>query len=175
MGRDGGGVRAASASSIEITFQYQGVRCRERIALKPTAANLKKAEQHKAAIEYSIANGTFDYAATFPKSKRALTFRRTDASQTIGDYLTEWLERKTPTLKSSTVAFYATTIRAILKPMFGDLPLNELSKKIIREKMSTYQVVNKTLMNVQSCFRSALNDAVEDEILESNPLSGWAY
>jgi integrase len=59
--------------------------------------------------------------------------------------------------------------------MFGDLPLNELSKKIIREKMSTYQVVNKTLMNVQSCFRSALNDAVEDEILESNPLSGWAY
>ncbi|PMZ71764.1 integrase [Pseudomonas sp. FW305-70] len=175
MGRDGGGVRAASASSIEITFQYQGVRCRERIALKPTAANLKKAEQHKTAIEYSIANGTFDYAATFPKSKRADAFKRTDARQTIGDYLTEWLERKTPTLKSSTVAFYETTIRATLKPMFGDLPLNELSKKIIREKMSTYKVVNKTLMNVQSCFRSALNDAVEDEILESNPLSGWAY
>ncbi|WP_223458252.1 MULTISPECIES: Arm DNA-binding domain-containing protein [unclassified Pseudomonas] len=84
MGRDGGGVRAASASSIEITFQYQGVRCRERVALKPTTANLKKAEQHKAAIEYSIANGTFDYAATFPKSKRAGAFRRTDARQTIG-------------------------------------------------------------------------------------------
>ncbi len=175
MGRDGGGVRAASASSIEITFQYQGVRCRERIALKPTTANLKKAEQHKAAIEYSIANGTFDYAATFPKSKRAIGFKQVDARQTIGEYLDYWLERKTPTLKSSTVAFYATTIRAILKPMFGDLPMHELSKKIIREKFSTYQVVNKTLMNVQSCFRSALNDAVEDEILDSNPLSGWTY
>ena len=55
------------------------------------------------------------------------------------------------------------------------MPLNELSKKIVREKMSTCQVANKTLTNVQSCFRSALNDAVEDEILESNPLSGWAY
>ena len=60
MGRDGGGVRPASSSSIEITFQYQGVRCRERVQLKPTAANLKKAEQHKSAIEYAISNGTFD-------------------------------------------------------------------------------------------------------------------
>jgi integrase len=175
MGRDGGGVRAASASSIEITFQYQGVRCRERVALKPTAANLKKAEQHKAAIEYSIAAGTFDYAATFPKSKKATGFRKVDDRQNVGIYLTEWLERKAPTIKSSTLAYYKTTINSLLIPMFGSLSLNELSKKIVREKMAGYQVSNKTLTNVQSCFRSALSDAVEDEILESNPLSGWAY
>ncbi|KAA0995504.1 DUF3596 domain-containing protein [Pseudomonas sp. ANT_J12] len=175
MGRDGGGIRAASASSIEITFQYQGVRCRERIALKPTAANLKKAEQHKAAIEYSIANGTFDYAATFPKSKRIGTFKSVDARQNLGDYLLEWLERKSQTLKSSTISFYGTTIRSTLIPMFGNLAMAELSKKIIREKLSSHHVANKTLTNVQSCLRSALNDAVEDEILESNPLSGWAY
>ncbi|WP_422768438.1 Arm DNA-binding domain-containing protein, partial [Pseudomonas aeruginosa] len=48
MGRDGRGVRAVSDSSIEITFMYRGVRCRERISLKPTATNLKRAEQHKA-------------------------------------------------------------------------------------------------------------------------------
>jgi len=41
--------------------------------------------------------------------------------------------------------------------------------------MSTCQVANVTLTNVQSCFRSALDDVVEDEILESNPLSRWAY
>ncbi|MFO3797736.1 MAG: phage integrase SAM-like domain-containing protein, partial [Anaerolineales bacterium] len=87
----------------------------------------------------------------------------------------EWLQRKAPTLKSSTVAFYESTIRVILTPMFGAMTLNDLSKKVIREKMSTYNVSNKTLTNVQSCFRSALNDAVEDEVLESNPLSGWAY
>ncbi|MCS6480546.1 MULTISPECIES: Arm DNA-binding domain-containing protein, partial [pseudomallei group] len=31
MGRNGTGVRAISGSSIEVTFTYKGVRCRERI------------------------------------------------------------------------------------------------------------------------------------------------
>lgn len=65
MGRGGSGVRAVSDSSIEITFMYRGVRCRERVALKPTPTNLKKAQQHKAAIEHAIAQGTFDYSVTF--------------------------------------------------------------------------------------------------------------
>lgn len=175
MGRDGGGVRAASASSIEITFQYQGVRCRERIALKPTAANLKKAEQHKAAVEHSISMGTFDYSATFPKSKRAQAFKEPGDRRNIGVYLTEWVERKAPMLKSSTVQYYKDTINGKLIPMFGDLAFSDLSKKVIRDKMSAYPVGNKTLVNVQSCFRSALNDAVEDEIIDTNPLSGWSY
>ncbi|HJW56895.1 MAG TPA: DUF3596 domain-containing protein [Burkholderiaceae bacterium] len=42
MGRDGRGVKAGSESSIEISFMFKGVRCRERIALKPTPANLKR-------------------------------------------------------------------------------------------------------------------------------------
>ncbi|KAF0255870.1 Arm DNA-binding domain-containing protein [Pseudomonas putida] len=175
MGRDGGGVRPASSSSIEITFQYQGVRCRERVQLKPTAANLKKAEQHKSAIEYAISNGTFDYAATFPRSKRAAQFARASSNQNVGVYLDEWLERKTKTFKSSTTALYRSIIRSILKPMFGDLSLGELNKKVIRDQLSDYQVSNSRLTTVQTCFRSALNDAVEDEIIESNPLSGWAY
>jgi len=79
--------------------------------------------------------------------------------------LKEWLQGR----------FYESTIRAILTPIFGAITLNDLSKKVIREKMSTDNASNKTLTHVQSCFRSALNDAVEGEVLESNPLSGWAY
>ena len=60
MGRAGSGVKAASETSIEITFAYRGVRCRERIKLKPTAANLKAAERHRAAILDAIAKGTFE-------------------------------------------------------------------------------------------------------------------
>ncbi len=65
------GVRAVSASSIEISFVYQGKRCRERIKLKPTPANLKRAERHREAILDAIERGTFDYATTFPNSKQA--------------------------------------------------------------------------------------------------------
>ncbi len=74
MGRDGRGVKSASESSIEITFMHQGTRCRERIPLKPTAANLKRAENHRAAILHAIATNSFDYALTFPSAANARKF-----------------------------------------------------------------------------------------------------
>lgn len=175
MGRDGRGVRAASESSIEITFQYQGVRCRERINLKPTAANLRRAEQHKAAIEHAIAAGTFDYAVTFPESKRAAKFVAATDSRKIGPYLVEWLDGKKAQLKASTAEHYRVTIESRLIPMFGELGLSELSRKHIKDQLSVLTVTNKTLINMQSCLRSALNDAVEDEAITENPLANWTY
>src|SRR5690606_17343241 len=74
MGRDGRGVAAASESSIQITFQYRGRRCREKSRLKPTPANPKRAERHRAAILVAIEAGTFDYAATIPDSPTAARF-----------------------------------------------------------------------------------------------------
>lgn len=175
MGRDGRGVRAASESSIEITFQYQGQRCRERLNLKPTAANLRRAEQHKAAIELAIEQGTFDYSVTFPESKRAAKFAKPVDRQNLGEYLAEWIEGRKSQLKASTAAHYERLITAQLVPMFGHLRLSELSKRHVREKLSALSVSNKTLANLQSCLRSALADAVEDEFLEANPMAGWNY
>ncbi len=31
------------------------------------------------------------------------------------------------------------------------------------------------MSNIQSCLRSALNDATEEELIEQNPLAGWTY
>ncbi|PPA77823.1 hypothetical protein C4E15_00530 [Achromobacter spanius] len=61
------GVRPASESSIEIGFYYDGRHCVERIRVKPTAANLKRAADRRATIIEAIARGDFDYAAEFPK------------------------------------------------------------------------------------------------------------
>ena len=60
------GVRAVSASSIEISFTYQGKRCREKIKLKPTPANLKRAERHRAAILDAAA--AHDYLVTLEEN-----------------------------------------------------------------------------------------------------------
>ena len=68
------GVRASSKSTIEIDFYYQGGRCRERIRLEPSPANLKRAAQHRAAILHAISTGTFDYLTTFPDSSKAKQF-----------------------------------------------------------------------------------------------------
>ena len=70
------GVRPASESSIEIGFFYQGRHCVERIRVKPTAANLKRAAERRTAILAAIARGDFDYAAEFPKRTAAAPYAK---------------------------------------------------------------------------------------------------
>lgn len=175
MGRKRSGVRAVSASSIEITFQYQGRRCRERIPLEPTPANLKKAELHKAAIEHAIMLGTFDYASTFPKSKNAQRFRSAIDQTPVARYLPEWLERVRRHTKASTWEGYRKMVTGPLDRMFGKYTLGELDRFIIIEELSKLDVSNKRLANLQSCLRIALEEAVNLRLLTSNPLAGWAY
>lgn len=101
MGREGSGVKAASESSIEITFTYRGQRCRERIKLAPTPPNLKRATQHRAAILDAIQKGTFEYRVTFPDSPRAALFAdRQGDVLTVAKYLDDWLERQRADRKS---------------------------------------------------------------------------
>jgi integrase len=173
--RDGRGVRAVSDTSIEITFMYRGVRCRERIALKPTPTNLKKAEQHKAAIEHAISIGAFDYAVTFPRSARAAKFAPEASRETINGFLTRWLDGKRKHVASSTFEGYRKVVQQRLIPALGDHMTVDLKRKTIRDWLDTLQVSNKTLSNVQSCLRSALNDAVDEELIETNPLADWTY
>lgn len=180
MGRDGRGVKAASESSIEITFQYQGRRCRERIPLKPTPANLKRAEQHRGAILHAIATGVFDYAATFPNSTRAGLYADSPAQVlSVEKYLENWLDARKPTLKASTYQGYRSIVDGLLIPQFGAIMLSELKWPAIKTWLAKLggdrPPSNKRLSNVQSCLRSALDDAVEDELLEDNCMRGRHY
>lgn len=175
MGRGGRGVRAVSDTSIEITFMYRGVRCRERITLKPTPTNLKKAEQHKAAIEHAISIGTFDYSVTFPGSARAAKFAPEASRETVNGFLTRWLEAKQKHIASSTFEGYRKLVELRLVPALGDHMLIDLKRKTVRDWLDKLVVGNKTLSNIQSCLRSALNDAVEEELIDTNPLAGWTY
>ncbi|WP_024690144.1 MULTISPECIES: Arm DNA-binding domain-containing protein [Pseudomonas syringae group] len=175
MGRDGRGVRAVSDTSIEITFMYRGVRCRERITLKPSPTNLKKAEQHKAAIEHAISIGAFDYSVTFPGSPRAAKFAPEANRETVAGFLTRWLDGKKRHVSSSTFAGYRKLVELRLVPALGERMVVDLKRKDVRDWLSTLEVSNKTLSNIQSCLRSALNDAAEEELVEVNPLAGWTY
>lgn len=180
MGRDGRGVKAASENSIEITFQYKGRRCRERIPLKPTPANLKRAEQHRGAILHAIATGVFDYAATFPNSQRASQYAESPAQVlSVEKYLDDWLDARKPTLKSSTYQGYRSIVDGLLIPQFGAVMLSELKWPAIKSWLAGLggdkPVSNKRLSNVQSCLRSALNDALEDEVLDENCMRGRHY
>ncbi|KRC93791.1 integrase [Pseudomonas sp. Root9] len=61
-------------------------------------------------------------------------------------------------------------------PALGPTLLVDLKRKAVRDWLNTLEVSNKTLSNIQSCLRSALNDAVDDdELIDTNPLAGWTF
>ncbi len=170
------GVTAVSDSSIQIAFTYRGIVCRERIKLAPTPANLKRAEQHRAAILDAIARDSFDYGVTFPDSPRRHLF----AAQKGSGYLLEvwlesWIERQRAHLKASTWDDYRKIIFHTLIPALGRISLAELRRADIRTWCEGQETSNKRLANVQSVLRAALQDAVDDELLDINPLYGWRY
>jgi integrase len=158
---------------------YQGVRCRERVPLKPTATNLKRAEQHRAAILHAIAAGNFDYRASFPESKIAARFEEATATPgdlvTVARFLDTWLDQQKLERKASTYDTYRKIVIGKLDPWFGKLKLSELKRKHVREKLAAYPAGNKTLGNIQSVLRAALEAAVDDELIEANPLAGYTY
>jgi integrase len=155
---------------------FRGVRCRERIALKPTTANLKRAENHRAAIVYAISTGAFDYRTTFPDSPRALQFAaRKGEVETVADYLERWLDDQKKHVKTSTYNGYRKIVLHQLIPWFGKNRLAELRRRTIKEKLDAHVASNKTLANIQSVLRKSLSDAVDEELIEVNPLFGWRY
>jgi len=140
------------------------------------ANNLRRAEQHRAAILHAITIGTFDYATTFPNSPKAKQFAaHAGELQTIEAYLESWLDGKQKLLKASTYEGYKKIIFHQLIPWFGDKTLSAFKRKDIKEKFANFESGNKTMANIQSVLRKALDDALEDELIESNPLAGWAY
>lgn len=174
------GVRSRSEKSIEIDFVYRGIRCRETFRLAPTPANLKRVSQHRAVVLEAIAHGTFDYAVTFPDSKNRFKFaeRPQSAGLRLEDYLESWIKAKKKQLKASTYTGYekiVTMLTAATTPRLGAIYLPNLRRAHIKEWCSHQESSNKWLANVQSVLRSALQDALDDDLIEINPLYGWKY
>lgn len=176
MGRNGNGIRKASETSYEIAFTYQGVRCRERIKLKPSPANDRRVANHLGAILDSIEKGSFNYAVTFPDSKRKFQFVDSPGEATeIQAYLDDWLEAQEKQLKSSTYNDYRKTINHLIIPQFNGKLLSEIKRVDIKNWVKDMGCSNKRISNILSVFRKALQDAVDDELIEINPLYGWTY
>lgn len=177
MGRIGKGVREISDSSYEISFAFKGKRCRERVKAKPCPTNTRKLIQFRAAILHAIEKGEFDYAKTFPDSPRVARFADMPGDVlTVEKYFDTWLTRKKVEVKASTYVGYYSIVNRLVIPKFGKLPLSDLKRAAIRDWLAGLpDVTNKRLSNIQSCMRSALADALGDEIIDANPLAGYTY
>lgn len=93
----------------------------------------------------------------------------------MGGFLTRWLAAKQKHISSSTFAGYRKIVELRLVPALGHHLVIEFKRRTVRDWLDGLQVSNKTLSNIQSCLRSALNDAVDEDLLDINPLAGWTY
>lgn len=170
------GVVAVSESSVQISFTFKGIACRERLKLQPSPANLKRAEQHRAAILHAIERGTFDYAITFPASPNRFKFaEEKGAGYPLEKWLEKWLKDQKAHVKASTHDDYRKIVENTLIPALGNINLPDLKRADVREWCKQQTAGNKRLANVQSVLRIALQDALDDELLDVNPMYGWTF
>lgn len=169
MGRGQEGVRAKSASSVEIDFSYQGIRCRETIKLPPTKANLLFAANKRAAILHEIALGKFNYAEHFPKSRHASTLGKL-TNKTIGEALESFLHNTKRRYEASTLRGYKSAIYHHLIPTFGSIPVCKLTTNEVKDWIYSLPISGKRINNVLIPLRIVFSDAFMDGLIDSNPL-----
>lgn len=170
MGR-GPGVRAVGAEAIQIDFRWKGVRCRERLRLRPTTANLKYVARLKATIEHEIATGTFDYAKHFPESTRA---RRTLGSggARLRDALRNYVDGLRGQIEPETLREYGQCADQVAAGL-GNPFVHEATRARFRQWASSQNLSKQRLDNLLTPVRGYFRQAVEDGVLTTNPLNDF--
>jgi len=134
----------------------------------------------RAEIRRKIRDGTFSYRAYFPGSPMAARFEpdattAAAGSPMLGALLKAQLalyekQAENGTISRSTLLGYAKAINLYLLPHWENTPLEQLAPADLRAWIAGMNVTGKTVRNRLTPLRSVLDDAVNDELIESNPL-----
>lgn len=160
----------SGASSIRISFYYNSVQCRETLKLDATPSNIKYAHRLRCEIINSIERGTFSYADYFPNSKLARRFGHIPTDLTIGELLTEFLAQTKSSCEYSTYIGYKKVCDFHLFPNFEEIEIQNLKPAYIRKWIRSLSVTAKTVCNILVPLRAVIEQALNDEIIKSNPL-----
>ena len=157
--------------TINITFTFKGVRCREPLSNLPnTTANVRYASRLLGEIQGKIERGQFAYADYFPKSKKLRMFGGASIAAKVADYLDEYLQRcEHRGLSPSTMVGYRKCHTA-LADLHG-ITVSELTPAQVKNWLIRGGTTAKTARNRLSFLRSAIDEAVTDGLLASNPVS----
>lgn len=170
--------------TLYLDFFYRGRRCREQTALPDTSENRRKVQALLNRIEKEIAQGTFDYAVTFPNSPRAAVFAssnqvqgRSTAAETIaGDtplfstFAEQWFVEMSPQWRKSHRHGVREVLDRNLLPTFGDRALGAITKadvlafraEIAQLPGRREKTVGNARINKIMCFlRQILNEAAD--------------
>ena len=167
----------ARSETIRIVFQYRGKRCREALKLEHTKQNIAYAQRRRGEIINAIERGTFVYHEFFPDSQTAKKFALENAQQpgpaaaaaTVGELLREYLAIARNNLALSSYNCYQQVAKDHLFPKWDATLASDLSPREIRKWIMTLSGKRKTVQLILTPIRNAIDLAVNDEIIESNP------
>lgn len=94
------------------------------------------------------------------------------ASETVGSYLTAWLEGVRLTVRPRTYQSYEQLVRDHLIPHLGRVRLDRLQPQRVAQlyaRLSAAGLSPKTIRNVHQCLHRALEQAVNYRVLPVNP------
>lgn len=166
MGRRATGTVFARGSEIRAQFGWQGKRVSETLtglnALNPK--DMRQAERVLADIVQRINNGTFDYAATFPDSKRAKNAGPEGSITTFGEAMDSYLAQMQLTKKTRSKTQYTNAANEWLEWVGRDQLLHKLTPSKLSDivyKQRTWSGASR-FNNAMIPLRGALRIAMAD-------------
>lgn len=161
----------AKTESIRVKFMYRGMECRESFKLPHTKSNINYVVRLRGEILNAIERGTFKYTDYFPDSKHVGKFGSRPARVTVGELLREQLKIADHTLSPKTAQAYRDACNSHLLPKWDTTPILELTPPALRAWMGEFTFKAKTMRNMLQPLSNALVQAVNDDIIEVNPLT----
>ncbi|MCK3657274.1 integrase [Pasteurellaceae bacterium Pebbles2] len=159
-----------SSETINITFTFKGVRCREPLSLPVTQTNINYAARLLGEIQNKIERNTFHYADYFPTSSKLKIFGKIIEGVTVkyylDDYLKNCISRK---LSPSTINGYGKIITELSH--FHNVTVSQLTPAMVKNWIKQQNCKAKTVRNKLSVLRSALDEAITDGVIQFNPVS----
>jgi integrase len=156
-----------------ISLTYRGITCRETLNnIEITRANDRYAKNLKAEIDGRIARDSFRYTDYFPESKNARKFGHAVSTLSVRDLLTNWLKDIKRSHPHSTYRAYKKVTDAVLIPHLGDFRATDLATnpEPIKQMIRSRKVTQKTIRNELTPLRAVFDIALNDNIVERNPM-----
>lgn len=150
---------------------YKGMECRETLKLAHTKQNIRYVERLRGEILNAIELGKFDYAKYFPDSAQLAKFglARPAGALKVGELVREYLDQAKPVLAPSTHLRYTATYKTHIS-RFDDMLLAELTPPVLRAWIASINRKARTIRAILIPLRSALDYAVNDDLIDGNPL-----
>lgn len=169
----------ATGATIRIRFQYQGRERRESLKLEATPANLKYASRLRGEILNAIARGDFDYASYFPDSKHAKALAKVPSLRLIADALDDFMKDaraavERGAMSPSTLDGYRKIVDNNLRVKWGRMAVGDVTPAALRTWIGSMDCTAKTARNNLSPLHSIFQDALNDGLIEANPLDRLA-